>query len=321
LNRLAKQFLSTIIAITAAVTSIVTQAPKANANEVRTITKNGISLNANPTYGYKHGAMKVSQYFTSNYVDNEQRWELIPSGFGSVILRNIALDKCFNSYQTQVGSTPNLYPCDTKDDDQRVRVNNDTITHVATGLQLNLGDRNDTPVVWKQTNINTKNNENKNQPRLILQQSGFGLDMLDLNPLSSEFLILNLGRDYKVRVNVSEPGSNGSIVFHTYAHFNKDEGSEFVYDIKKFKNASSALNGVGNFAAGTTLGAYLANKLNTILRKSGFIGSVASLSSLYYENMSQNTIDDAEYCINKGSGFWVDAKGGVLFLDQQVKCD
>jgi hypothetical protein len=149
LYRLAKQFFSTIIAITATVTSIVTQAPNANANEVRTISKNGISLNANPTYGYKHGAIKVSQYFTSNYVDNEQRWEIIPIGSGKSILRNIEYNKCFNSYQTQVGSTPNLYPCDGNDSDQQVILNGDSIIHAATGLQLNLGDRNDTPVVWK----------------------------------------------------------------------------------------------------------------------------------------------------------------------------
>jgi hypothetical protein len=149
LNRLAKQFLSTIIAITAAVTSIVIQTPNANANEVRTISKNGISLNANPTYGYKHGAMKVSQYFTSNYVDNEQRWEIIPIGSDKSILRNIEYNKCLNSYQTQVGSTPNLYQCDGNDSDQQVIVNGDSIIHVYSGLELNLGDRNDTPVVWK----------------------------------------------------------------------------------------------------------------------------------------------------------------------------
>jgi hypothetical protein len=123
--------------------------PQARAVEVRTFSKNGISLNANGTYGYKHGAMKVSQYFTSNYNDDEQRWEVTPTNNGLSVLRNIAHDKCFNSYQTAIGTTPNLFPCNTNDPDQQVSIEGDTITHAATGLQLNLGDRNDTPVVWK----------------------------------------------------------------------------------------------------------------------------------------------------------------------------
>jgi hypothetical protein len=124
-------------------------APAAKAGEVRTFSKNGISLNANTAYGYKHGAMKVSQYFTSTYSDNEQRWEVIPTNNGLSVLRNVAHNKCLNSYQTSIGTTPNLYPCDTNDQDQQVRVSGDTIIHATTGLQLNLGDRNDTPVIWK----------------------------------------------------------------------------------------------------------------------------------------------------------------------------
>jgi hypothetical protein len=123
--------------------------PQARAGEVRTFSKSGISLNANGAYGYKHGAMKVSQYFTSTYNDDEQRWEVIPTGNGNNILRNIAHNKCLNSYQTAIGTTPNLFPCDTNDTDQQVRINGDAITHTATGLELNIGDRNDTPVVWK----------------------------------------------------------------------------------------------------------------------------------------------------------------------------
>jgi hypothetical protein len=123
--------------------------PQARAGEVRTFSKNGISLNANGAYGYKHGAMKVSQYFTSTYNDDEQRWEVTPTPNGLNILRNVAHNKCFNSYQTALGTTPNLFPCDPNDPDQQVRINGDTIVHAATGLELNIGDRNDTPVVWK----------------------------------------------------------------------------------------------------------------------------------------------------------------------------
>jgi hypothetical protein len=149
MKRLFTKFVSTIIALTSGITALVSNPSSANANEVRVIAKNSIALNANATYGYKHGAMKVSQYLTSDYFDNEQRWEIIPIGSGKSILRNIEYNKCLNSYQTKVGSTPNLYNCDSSDTDQQVIVDGDTITHALTGLQLNLGDRNDTVVKWK----------------------------------------------------------------------------------------------------------------------------------------------------------------------------
>jgi hypothetical protein len=149
MKRLFTTFVSTIIALTAGVATMVTNPSNANANEVRVIVKNGIALNANATYGYKHGAMKVSQYLTSDYFDNEQRWEIIPIGSGKVILRNIEYNKCLNSYNTKVGSTPNLFPCDSADIDQQVIIDGDTITHASTRLKLNLGDQNDAIVKWK----------------------------------------------------------------------------------------------------------------------------------------------------------------------------
>jgi hypothetical protein len=149
MKRLFTTFVSTIIALTTGIATMVTNSSNANANEISVISKNGIALNANATYGYKHGAMKVSQYLQSDYFDNEQRWEIIPIGSGKSILRNIEYNKCLNSYQTKVGSTPNLYNCDSSDIDQQVIVNGEIITHASTGLQLNLGDRNDSVVKWK----------------------------------------------------------------------------------------------------------------------------------------------------------------------------
>jgi hypothetical protein len=147
---------------TALLTSLVTvlvwigiNSHSAKANEVRTFSKNNISLNANDIYGSKDGHTKVSQFTTSNYRDDEQLFEVIPLGGDKNLLRSIAKDKCVNSYLTAVGTTPNLYPCDSNDQDQQMIVRGDDIIHAATGLQLNLGQRNDTPVVWINPNSNS----------------------------------------------------------------------------------------------------------------------------------------------------------------------
>ncbi len=146
------------------ITISITTAP-AKAGEVRTISKNGISLNANPAYGYKHGQLKVSQYSTSTYNDDEQKWELIPSGNNTNLLRNLAHKKCFNSHQTTVGSIPNLYNCDINDDDQKVIVNGGTIIHAKTGLLLNLGDKNDSVVSWKDNNVIRSSYSSREYPK------------------------------------------------------------------------------------------------------------------------------------------------------------
>jgi Protein of unknown function (DUF2599) len=146
-NLINSIFSNLIVLISLSLTSIL-----AKAGEVRTVAKNGIALNANPVYGYKHGGMKVSQYFTSTYNDDEQKWEVIPTNNGLSVLRNIAHNKCFNSHQTSVGSIPNLYGCDINDPDKQVIINGNSIIHGVTGLELNLGDQNDTVVSWKQTN-------------------------------------------------------------------------------------------------------------------------------------------------------------------------
>jgi hypothetical protein len=145
--------------------SLIITTPPAKAGEVKTIVKNGIALNANPVYGYKNGLIKVSQYFVSNYNDPEQQWEVIPVGGGKSILRNIQFDKCLNTYQISVGSTPNLYNCDSNDDDMKVILNDNIITDPRFGLILNLGDANDTAVVWKQSNIIRSSYSSHEYPR------------------------------------------------------------------------------------------------------------------------------------------------------------
>jgi hypothetical protein len=147
---------------TALLTSLITvlvwigiNSHSAKANEVRTFSKNNISLNSNDIYGSKDGHTKVSQFTTSNYRDDEQLFEVIPVGGEKNLLRSIAKNKCVNSYLTAVGTTPNLYPCDANDQDQQMIVRGDDIIHAATGLQLNLGQRNDTPVVWINPNSNS----------------------------------------------------------------------------------------------------------------------------------------------------------------------
>jgi hypothetical protein len=164
-------------------------------------------------------------------------------------------------------------------------------------------------------NPNTYTKPIVKQPAIKYQSAGFnGLDVFDLNPLSPEFSSLNLGNGQRVKVNVSAPGTPGSAVFHTYTYFNNSQGLDLIYAVKKFKNASNTASKVGTFGG-------FAAKFLKALKAGGFIGGTSIVAGLYYDHMTTNTIDDAEYCLNKGKGFWIDAKGGILFLDQQLKCD
>jgi hypothetical protein len=170
------------------------------------------------------------------------------------------------------------------------------------------------PNVPQKTTPVTSVNSKKNQP-VIMQTSGFGgIDVFDLNPLSENFSTLNIGSNQRVKVNVSAPGTPGSYVFHTYTYFNKSQGTDFIYGVKKFKiNAKTAKE--LSYLAGVD--AFFAKVFNS----NPFIAVTSILASIYYENMTEQTIVDAEYCLGKDSGFWIDAKGGILFLDQQLKCD
>ena len=51
------------------------------------------------------------------------------------------------------------------------------------------------------------------------------------------------------------------------------------------------------------------------------ISSVLGLGAIIYGNGSETIINDAEHCINKDAGFWIDAQGGTLFLNPVLKCD
>jgi hypothetical protein len=121
----------------------------AKAGEVRVFEKNGIALNVNKAFGLKHNKIVISQYSKSNYLDNEQRFEVIPVFQDASLLRNLATNECFNSYLTTVGSIPNIWTCNTNDKDQWVKIRGNDIYSYTTGLQLNLGDSNNTVVKWK----------------------------------------------------------------------------------------------------------------------------------------------------------------------------
>jgi hypothetical protein len=120
----------------------------AAAGEIRRFEKNGISLNANSAFGFKHGQIIASQYKTANN-DLEQMFETINLGKDNYLIRNLALNKCLNSYRTIVNSSPNYFPCNSNDSDQFMKIQGNDIYHSASGLVLNLGEQNNSVVKWK----------------------------------------------------------------------------------------------------------------------------------------------------------------------------
>jgi hypothetical protein len=302
MKRLFNNFVSTVLALATGITSIVVNPSNAKAGEVRVISKNGIALNANPTYGYKHGAMKVSQYLTSNYFDNEQRWEVIPIGSGKSLLRNVEYNKCLNSYQTQVGSTPNLFACDTNDIDQKVILNGDTITHAATGLQLNLGDRNDTPVVWKQAYISSNSK--------IL---GFQNQQPEVkDDWSQNRSIFNLCLE--VSSNVFDQDG-----IYIKSHLNQC-GKLYYYMNKDAANNTKAmiLNTLATEGFLTSIGIIKYGSVGQLFAKVGPVGTLYAAGVTFAFSRSSIEIDR---CINdsRSKGLWIDTS--TALLNTSVRCD
>jgi hypothetical protein len=283
---------------------MIAQVPEAKAGEVRSISKNGISLNANGAYGYKHGAMKVSQYFTSNYVDNEQLWEVTPIGSGKSNLRNIEYNKCLNSYQTQVGSSPNLFPCDSNDPDQQVIVNGDTITHAATGLQLNLGERNDTAVVWKNANIvsnaQTLGIETENQNPKVTEDWSQNRSIFNLC-LETNSSVYNENGLY-IKSHLNQCGK-------LYYYMNKDAANEVKTIIQK------ALWTEGLFTAG---GLYKTGSIAKLFAAAGPIGVIYAGGVAASFSLASIEID---HCMNDSrvKGIWIDTS--TALINTSVKCD
>ena len=105
----------TVAAVTVAAAFNVVEPAQANTS-VR-YSKNGISLNVNPSFGYKHGAILGSQYRdTPN--DPEQLFNEIYIDNDTFLIESVAKPgKCANAYQATPGSTINFYPCDKNDRD------------------------------------------------------------------------------------------------------------------------------------------------------------------------------------------------------------
>jgi hypothetical protein len=292
---------------TALLTSLITvlvwigiNSHSAKANEVRTFSKNNISLNANDIYGSKDGHTKVSQFTTSNYRDDEQLFEVIPLGGDKNLLRSIAKDKCVNSYLTAVGTTPNLYPCDANDQDQQMIVHGDDIIHAATGLQLNLGQRNDTPVVWINPNSNSLIQGNSESKQKSFIPGGY-IDEVESKP---QTLNINACPEIKREV-IRKPGDylqidhvNACGKFYTYLNRNAI--------ISKTADARNVVIGLTTFGGLSTIATQLGIEMMTGY---GIPIAAGTLISLAHTGVLASNLQS---CMEQNStGAWVNIYLGL----------
>ena len=284
--------------------------------EARTYINNGIALNANGSgaYGTKHGKPQVSQFAYQPGDSEQENFEDISLGNGKKLIKSHL--GCVNSHQTKVGSVPNFFPCDRNDPDQQFQENTgNTIIHAASGLKLNLGVGSDQVVRFVNNYVAFNQNQNppkSNQPdlsKLKYQTSGIGWNapiVYDLNVFSPTFNHLLLGDGKKVKVNLSE----GSIDFHTYTYFNKEEGAYLKYNLDMIKGDMTAI-------AGTGFGSFV----TATARKYPLISGILGVGGLLYSHDAGEISTRIEFCLSKDSGFWLDAYGGALFANPKLKCD
>lgn len=152
------------IALVGAVISLVFSVPlPAKAESGIRYESNGISLNVNPTYGYKHGGIQASQYNSASN-DKEQLFNEINNSDGSKLIESQAYPgKCLNIHKPITGSIPNFLPCDQNDDDMKFRSLNGQLYHRSSTLKVDIGSRNDS-IVKMGLPIETTLNESNYTP-------------------------------------------------------------------------------------------------------------------------------------------------------------
>jgi hypothetical protein len=127
----------------------------------------------------------------------------------------------------------------------------------------------------------------------------------DLNIFSPTFSYLLLGDRKKVKVNIDS-------FSHTWTYFNKEEGEYLSYNLKLIRHDFDKLKTLGEFG------------LLATIRNAGpgkVASSVLGVGGYLYANAGDLIVIEAEHCMNKDSGFWIDAQGGALFLAPVLKCD
>ncbi|MGL4758345.1 MAG: hypothetical protein ACRCXZ_03340 [Patescibacteria group bacterium] len=134
-----------IISLVAATTMFTSSGESAQAAGNRSITNNGISINANHSgaWGIKHGKPIASQY-RHDPNDPEMKVSIPSVGNGAAnLIKDEATNRCLNANNAVVGSNPNWWACDSTDKDQWF-TNVDSIPRsYLTGNQLNLGAGSD----------------------------------------------------------------------------------------------------------------------------------------------------------------------------------
>jgi hypothetical protein len=146
-NKFGSSAFTTFIFLSFIFTCVFGNSKSVKAEEGIRYSKNGISLNANPAFGYKHSKVIASQYNTIQN-DIEQLFQQNPVGNGTYLIKSMSLGECLNSYLTVVGSSPNFYPCNPNDTDQQMLIVNGEIFHKASGLKLNIGSNHNSKVSW-----------------------------------------------------------------------------------------------------------------------------------------------------------------------------
>lgn len=180
-------------------------------------------------------------------------------------------------------------------------------SQAVTNAQLNITQFN-------QLNKSTQTSEASVIPKLPNFELTFGGDKAsamdyNLNIFSNDYGTMDVGGGRRVRVNVNWYS-------HTYTYLNKDDATELVRSMKKVRRDISL--GV------VSVGGFFATPLGKVIIKSPpgryFGGWYAGASAIYVHG-SQTIIDEAEYCVGRDKGMWLDAEGGVLFLNPKIKCD
>ena len=124
----------------------------------RSISNNGISINANHSgaWGRKHGAPIASQFRTDPN-DPEMKVSTPSVGGGAAnLIKDEATNRCLNANNAVLGSSPNWRSCDANDKDQWFTNVESIPKSYNTGNSLNLGAGSDKALIFESAgNVST----------------------------------------------------------------------------------------------------------------------------------------------------------------------
>ncbi|MGL4757845.1 MAG: hypothetical protein ACRCXZ_00780 [Patescibacteria group bacterium] len=167
-------------------------------------------------------------------------------------------------------------------------------------------------VVKAPVSINTDvSASNSTQFKTLLPSVSFGFGgesahaFYNFNVFDEKFSHVEIGGGRSVKLNADST--------HVWMYLSKDDAEELVYSIKHLKNNMGLVRDLGGL--GVISNAVQYNPITA------YFGSWAAAAGAIYNHGGEKVVTDAERCIAKDSGMYLDAYGGILFLNPVIKCD